>query len=74
MTAPLRAEIGQQLAAELDEMESRQLARTAKQAVEYRRRLEIAEAFVHDMTCVCRTPTDVECPKHYLLTVLAGDV
>lgn len=43
-----------------------------KQAAEYRRRVEIAEAFVADQDCECVTPDD-ECRWHYLAKILAGD-
>lgn len=66
-----------QLAAVQEDLKQR--ARPYALLAEYRRRVEIAEAFVQDMACRCgQIPVGTyqrieECEKHFLLRVLGGD-
>jgi predicted RNA polymerase sigma factor len=72
VSAAVRHEINARLVGELDAVEARQTARLVANFVEYRRRVDIAEAFIEDaLPCSC-TPLET-CPRHYLLRVLQGD-
>lgn len=67
-----RRDVGDLLAAQLDAIEEdlKQRARPYALLAEYRRRVEVAEAFVAELPCQCGID---ECIKHVLERVLAGD-
>lgn len=71
MSREARREVGDLLADQLEAMEADLHARAIKQSVEYRRRVEIIEAKLHDIPCSCRVVK--ECDRCYLLRVAQGD-